>query len=65
MQATLSALLAKATADRALLDGRLMPIRAVKIVRLLDEALAGVAHPQPVREDAPFRRYDAEWPEKQ
>lgn len=37
--------LAKATADRALLDGRLMPIRAVKIVRLLDEALAAVAHP--------------------
>ncbi len=34
--------MAKATADRAVLDGRLMPIRAVKIVRLLDEALAGV-----------------------
>jgi predicted short-subunit dehydrogenase-like oxidoreductase (DUF2520 family) len=38
--------LAKATADRALLDGRLLPIRAVKIVRLLDEALARVEHPQ-------------------
>lgn len=38
--------LAKATADRALLDGRLLPIRAVKIVRLLDEALAAVEHPQ-------------------
>lgn len=37
--------LAKATADRALLDGRLLPIRAVKIVRLLDEALAAVEHP--------------------
>jgi predicted short-subunit dehydrogenase-like oxidoreductase (DUF2520 family) len=34
--------MAKATADRAVLDGRLMPIRAVKIVRLLDEALAKV-----------------------
>jgi predicted short-subunit dehydrogenase-like oxidoreductase (DUF2520 family) len=37
--------MAKATADRAVLDGRLMPIRAVKIVRLLDEALAKVEHP--------------------
>ena len=34
--------MAKATADRAVLDGRLLPIRAVKIVRLLDEALARV-----------------------
>jgi hypothetical protein len=34
--------MAKATADRAVLDGRLLPIRAVKIVRLLDEALAKV-----------------------
>jgi hypothetical protein len=39
--------MAKATADRAVLDGRLMPIRAVKIVRLLDEALAKVEHPEP------------------
>ncbi|HET6152215.1 MAG TPA: DUF2520 domain-containing protein [Marmoricola sp.] len=37
--------MAKATADRAVLDGRLLPIRAVKIVRLLDEALAGVEQP--------------------
>jgi len=37
--------MAKATADRAVLDGRLLPIRAVKIVRLLDEALAKVEHP--------------------
>jgi predicted short-subunit dehydrogenase-like oxidoreductase (DUF2520 family) len=37
--------LAKATADRAVLDGRLLPIRAAKIVRLLDEALAKVEHP--------------------
>ncbi|MGY2873004.1 putative short-subunit dehydrogenase-like oxidoreductase (DUF2520 family) [Marmoricola sp. URHA0025 HA25] len=34
--------MAKATADRAVLDGRLLPIRAAKIVRLLDEALAAV-----------------------
>jgi predicted short-subunit dehydrogenase-like oxidoreductase (DUF2520 family) len=34
--------MAKATADRAVLDGRLLPIRAGKIVRLLDEALERV-----------------------
>jgi predicted short-subunit dehydrogenase-like oxidoreductase (DUF2520 family) len=38
--------MAKATADRAVLDGRLLPIRAVKIVRLLDEALERVEHPR-------------------
>jgi predicted short-subunit dehydrogenase-like oxidoreductase (DUF2520 family) len=37
--------LAKATADRAVLDGRLLPIRAVRIVRLLDEALERVERP--------------------
>ena len=37
--------MAKATADRAVLDGRLLPIRAGKIVRLLDEALARVETP--------------------
>ena len=37
--------MAKATADRAVLDGRLLPIRAAKIVRLLDEALAKVKLP--------------------
>jgi predicted short-subunit dehydrogenase-like oxidoreductase (DUF2520 family) len=37
--------MAKATADRAVLDGRLLPIRAVKIVRLLDAALEKVEHP--------------------
>jgi predicted short-subunit dehydrogenase-like oxidoreductase (DUF2520 family) len=35
----------KATADRAVLDGRLLPIRAAKIVRLLDEALERVERP--------------------
>ena len=34
--------MAKATADRAVLDGRLLPIRAAKLVRLLDEALVRV-----------------------
>lgn len=37
--------MAKATADRAVLDGRLMPIRAGKIVDLLDTALAAVEGP--------------------
>jgi len=34
--------MAKATADRAVLDGRLLPIRASRIVGLLDEALVRV-----------------------
>jgi predicted short-subunit dehydrogenase-like oxidoreductase (DUF2520 family) len=37
--------MAKATADRAVLDGRLLPIRAARIVRLLDDALAKVEQP--------------------
>jgi predicted short-subunit dehydrogenase-like oxidoreductase (DUF2520 family) len=41
--------MAKATADRAVLDGRLLPIRAAKIVRLLDEALEQVEHPSVLR----------------
>ncbi len=40
--------MAKATADRAVLDGRLLPIRAGKIVGLLDEALAAVGEAGPV-----------------
>jgi hypothetical protein len=40
--------MAKATADRAVLDGRLLPIRAAKIVRLLDEALLRVGETGPV-----------------
>ncbi len=32
--------MARATADRAVLDGRLLPIRAAKLVGILDEALA-------------------------
>jgi len=39
--------MAKATADRAVLDGRLLPIRAAKLVRLLDEALVRVGEPGP------------------
>ena len=34
--------MAKATADRAVLDGRLLPIRAAKLVRMLDAALVRV-----------------------
>lgn len=52
--------MAKATADRAVLDGRLMPIRAVKIVRLLDEALARVEQPHLTRRS----RTDAGWYEQ-
>jgi predicted short-subunit dehydrogenase-like oxidoreductase (DUF2520 family) len=37
--------MAKATADRAVLDGRLLPIRAAKLVRILDEALSRVDAP--------------------
>ena len=43
--------MAKATADRAVLNGRLLPIRAGAIVALLDRALAGVGEPAP----APLR----------
>ncbi|MEO5653641.1 MAG: DUF2520 domain-containing protein [Marmoricola sp.] len=39
--------MAKATADRAVLNGRLLPIRAGAIVALLDRALAGVGEPAP------------------
>jgi predicted short-subunit dehydrogenase-like oxidoreductase (DUF2520 family) len=48
--------MAKATADRAVLDGRLLPIRAVKIVRLLDDALAAVEHPGRTRSTEPLRQ---------
>jgi predicted short-subunit dehydrogenase-like oxidoreductase (DUF2520 family) len=34
--------MARATADRAVVDGRLLPIRADKLNRILDEAVAGV-----------------------
>ncbi|HET8605353.1 MAG TPA: Rossmann-like and DUF2520 domain-containing protein [Marmoricola sp.] len=34
--------MARATADRAVLDGRLLPIRAARLEALLDEALAGL-----------------------
>jgi predicted short-subunit dehydrogenase-like oxidoreductase (DUF2520 family) len=44
----------KATADRAVLDGRLLPIRAARIVALLDEALVRVGEQRP--EAAPARR---------
>ena len=47
--------MAKATADRAVLDGRLLPIRAARIVGLLDEALVRVGEtgrPRRLRRDA-------------
>ena len=40
--------MAKATADRAVLGGRLLPIRAATLVRLLDAALARVGETGPV-----------------
>ncbi len=40
--------MAKATADRAVLDGRLLPIRASRIVGLLDAALLRVGETGPV-----------------
>ncbi len=48
--------MAKATADRAVLDGRLLPIRAAKLVRLLDEALVRVGETGPVTGAVPPRR---------
>ena len=39
----------KATADRAVLDGRLQPIRAARIVALLDDALVRVGEAHPAR----------------
>jgi predicted short-subunit dehydrogenase-like oxidoreductase (DUF2520 family) len=39
--------MAKATADRAVLDGRLLPIRAARIVGLLDDALDRVGESRP------------------
>ena len=47
--------LGKATADRAVLDGRLLPIRAGRIVALLDDALARVGESGPVRRTHPSR----------
>jgi predicted short-subunit dehydrogenase-like oxidoreductase (DUF2520 family) len=40
--------MAKATADRAVLDGRLLPIRAARLVAMLDEALVRVGETGPV-----------------
>jgi predicted short-subunit dehydrogenase-like oxidoreductase (DUF2520 family) len=39
--------MAKATADRAVLDGRLLPIRAARLVAMLDEALVRVGEAAP------------------
>jgi hypothetical protein len=48
--------MARATANRAVVDGRLLPIRAVKIVRLLDEALEKVERPTASRPHEQVRR---------
>ncbi len=53
--------MARATADRAVLDGRLLPIRRATLVRVLDEALrrvgaTGPSAPAPVRDDVRSRR---------
>jgi predicted short-subunit dehydrogenase-like oxidoreductase (DUF2520 family) len=48
--------MAKATADRAVLDGRLLPIRAARIVGLLDEAMVRVGErPAPASRPASRR----------
>ena len=39
--------MAKATADRAVLDGRLLPIRAASLARVLDAALVRVGETGP------------------
>ncbi len=41
--------MARATADRAVADGRLLPIRAAKLVRILDDALRSVPSAGPGR----------------
>ena len=41
--------MAKATADRAVLDGRLLPIRAARLVAMLDDALVRVGEVAPRR----------------
>ena len=46
----------KATADRAVLDGRLLPIRAGRIVALLDDAMVRVGEAGPARRTRSSRR---------
>ena len=48
--------MAKATADRAVLDGRLLPIRAARLVSMLDEALVRVGETPPVPDRPGARR---------
>ncbi len=48
--------MAKATADRAVLDGRLLPIRAVRLVRMLDDALMRVGETSVVQAALSGRR---------
>src|SRR6478736_1542238 len=52
--------MAKATADRAVLDGRLLPIRAAPTVGLLDEALVRVGETRQVGPSRRASRSDAQ-----
>jgi len=48
--------MAKATADRAVLGGRLLPIRAARLGRMLDEALVRVGETSAARARTNARR---------
>jgi hypothetical protein len=48
--------MARATADRAVLDGRLLPIRAARLVRMLDEALLRIGETASVMARRPNTR---------
>jgi predicted short-subunit dehydrogenase-like oxidoreductase (DUF2520 family) len=51
--------MAKATADRAVLGGRLLPIRAARLVRMLDEALVRAGETAAVAGEARRTRSDS------
>ncbi len=55
--------MAKATAERAVLDGRLLPIRAARLGRMLDEALVSLREPSAstARSDARRARSRSEY----
>lgn len=57
--------MAKATADRAVLDGRLLPIRAARLVAMLDDALVRVGELPVPRVDPRPRGNDAALPPRQ
>ncbi len=51
--------LARATLDRVVTDGRLLPIRAAKIRGVLDAALVDEGRPVPPRDPSPGSRQQA------